>query len=208
MLCLLKPSARLHISQDSLLHSQVLCRVQPERPRYSPNTRLSVFAWWRLHNYCGRLWLAQTYQWQQHQYFHEGKSRNFTSYLCWPCCLHLLNSLQIPVSSAVCKVAIERRFLNNLLIIIFRKDSVIDSPMFWLFFLLNLMAYSCFTIAVSISDALCFDILKERHHQYGAQRVWGSIGWGLFTVRKMSVLFSPWEFSNIFLKSAPGCSQY
>ena len=116
VLCLLKPSARLHISRDSLLHPQVLYRVQPERPRYSPNPRLSVFAWWRLHNYCGRLWLAQTYQWQQHQYFHEGKSRNFTSYLCWPCCLHLLNSLQIPVSSAVCKVAIERQFLNSLLI--------------------------------------------------------------------------------------------
>ena len=68
--------------------------------------------------------------------------------------------------------------------------------MFWLFFLLNLMAYSCFTIAVSISDALCFDILKERHHQYGAQRVWGSIGWGLFTVRKILISFSPWIFSE------------
>lgn len=63
-----------------------------------------------------------------------------------------------------------------------RKDSILESSMFWLFFLLNLMAYSCFTIAVSISDALCFDILKEKHYQYGAQRVWGSIGWGIFTV--------------------------
>ena len=69
-----------------------------------------------------------------------------------------------------------------------RKDSILGSPMFWLFFLLNLMAYSCFTIAVSISDAFCFDILKEKHHQYGAQRVWGSIGWGLFTVRKYVLL--------------------
>ena len=78
--------------------------------------------------------------------------------------------------------------------------------MFWLFFLLNLMAYSCFTIAVSISDALCFDILKERHHQYGAQRVWGSIGWGLFTVR---INFFPEEVLNIFLKRAAvalGCT--
>jgi len=77
-----------------------------------------------------------------------------------------------------CSIACKSRYLQQFA----RKDSVIDSSMFWLFFLLNLMAYSCFTIAVSISDALCFDILKERHHQYGAQRVWGSIGWGLFTV--------------------------
>jgi len=77
-----------------------------------------------------------------------------------------------------CSIACKSQYLQQFA----RKDSVIDSPMFWLFFLLNLMAYSCFTIAVSISDALCFDILKERHHQYGAQRVWGSIGWGLFTV--------------------------
>ena len=91
--------------------------------------------------------------------------------------------------------------------------------MFWLFFLLNLMAYSCFTIAVSISDALCFDILKEKHHQYGAQRVWGSIGWGLFTVRKMLLPFSPglqnctvahsfcYSFSYSSLCFSPGCSR-
>jgi len=77
-----------------------------------------------------------------------------------------------------CSIACKSHYLQQFA----RKDSVTDSSMFWLFFLLNLMAYSCFTIAVSISDALCFDILKERHHQYGAQRVWGSIGWGLFTV--------------------------
>jgi len=77
-----------------------------------------------------------------------------------------------------CSIACKSQYLQQFA----RKDSVTDSSMFWLFFLLNLMAYSCFTIAVSISDALCFDILKERHHQYGAQRVWGSIGWGLFTV--------------------------
>ena len=31
--------------------------------------------------------------------------------------------------------------------------------MFWLFFLLNLVSYSCFTTAATISDAICFDKL-------------------------------------------------
>jgi len=63
-----------------------------------------------------------------------------------------------------------------------RKDSIFSSPMFWLFFLLNLVSYSCFTTAATISDAICFDKLGARGDQYGQQRVWGSIGWGLFTV--------------------------
>ena len=76
-------------------------------------------------------------------------------------------------------------YVGIIIVLTRRKDSILESSMFWLFFLLNLMAYSCFTIAVSISDALCFDILKEKHYQYGAQRVWGSIGWGIFTVRSV-----------------------
>ena len=76
-------------------------------------------------------------------------------------------------------------YVGIIIVLTRRKDSILESSMFWLFFLLNLMAYSCFTIAVSISDALCFDILKEKHYQYGAQRVWGSIGWGIFTVRSL-----------------------
>ena len=35
---------------------------------------------------------------------------------------------------------------------------------------------------VSMGDAIAFSLLGDKHEQYGAQRVWGSIGWGLFTI--------------------------
>ena len=34
----------------------------------------------------------------------------------------------------------------------------------------------------SMGDAIAFSLLGDKHEQYGAQRVWGSIGWGLFTI--------------------------
>ena len=33
-----------------------------------------------------------------------------------------------------------------------------------------------------MGDAIAFSLLGDKHEQYGAQRVWGSIGWGLFTI--------------------------
>ena len=63
-----------------------------------------------------------------------------------------------------------------------RRDSVFESPMFWAFFLLNILAYSGNCVVTSMGDAIAFSLLGDAHAQYGAQRVWGSIGWGLFTI--------------------------
>ena len=63
-----------------------------------------------------------------------------------------------------------------------RQDSVFESPMFWIFFLINILAYSGNCVVTSMGDAIAFSLLGEKHEQYGAQRVWGSIGWGLFTI--------------------------
>ena len=63
-----------------------------------------------------------------------------------------------------------------------RKDSVFASSMFWTFFLLNIIAYSSMCVANSMGDAICFTQLGEKPENYGSQRVWGSIGWGLFTI--------------------------
>jgi len=63
-----------------------------------------------------------------------------------------------------------------------REDSIFSSLDFWVFFLLNIISYSSFGVATSMGDALCFDLLEGKHEDYGAQRVWGSVGWGIFTV--------------------------
>jgi len=63
-----------------------------------------------------------------------------------------------------------------------RKDWIFSSFNFWVFFLLNIVSYSSFGVATSMGDALCFELLEGKFEDYGAQRVWGSVGWGIFTV--------------------------
>jgi len=63
-----------------------------------------------------------------------------------------------------------------------RKDNVLRSGNFWMFFILMIIAYSAFNVVASMGDALCFNILEGKHGDYGVQRVFGSFGWGLTTV--------------------------
>ena len=63
-----------------------------------------------------------------------------------------------------------------------RQDSVFSSSMFWIFFILNIISYSGMCVVNSIGDAIAFTQLGDNPGGYGNQRVWGSIGWGLFTI--------------------------
>ncbi|ODM87098.1 Major facilitator superfamily domain-containing protein 6 [Orchesella cincta] len=56
------------------------------------------------------------------------------------------------------------------------------SPAFWLYALFTLLAWIAMAVVTSVADALCFQTLGSRPDLYGAQRKWGSIGWGLFTL--------------------------
>ncbi|KAJ8983003.1 hypothetical protein NQ317_014299 [Molorchus minor] len=49
---------------------------------------------------------------------------------------------------------------------------------FWSFILLMSLGTIGFNVANSISDAICFDVIGEEY-DYGKQRVWGTIGFGL-----------------------------
>ncbi|XP_018328123.1 uncharacterized protein LOC108738985 isoform X2 [Agrilus planipennis] len=48
---------------------------------------------------------------------------------------------------------------------------------FWYFVLLMSAGTILFNVVNSISDAVCFDMVGDSH-DYGQQRVWGTIGWG------------------------------
>nr|CAI5862004.1 unnamed protein product [Callosobruchus analis] len=54
---------------------------------------------------------------------------------------------------------------------------------FWSFLILMYVGSIGFNVVNSTTDAICFDIIGEEY-DYGKQRVWGTIGWGL------SALFS------------------
>ncbi|XP_065076312.1 major facilitator superfamily domain-containing protein 6 [Ochlerotatus camptorhynchus] len=53
---------------------------------------------------------------------------------------------------------------------------------FWLLFLLLILSWAGMAVVVSVGDAICFDMLGDRPHLYGNQRLWGSIGWGIFSL--------------------------
>lgn len=65
-----------------------------------------------------------------------------------------------------------------------RKNTttIYKTKIFWLFVTLFCLGTIGFNVTNSISDAICFDILidlKAEESKYGAQRVWGTIGFGL-----------------------------
>lgn len=50
---------------------------------------------------------------------------------------------------------------------------------FWMFTVLMCIGTIGFNVANCVSDATCFDMLGEKSMRYGAQRVWGTIGFGV-----------------------------
>ncbi|XP_018017494.2 major facilitator superfamily domain-containing protein 6 [Hyalella azteca] len=61
-------------------------------------------------------------------------------------------------------------------------SEVLHYPQFWMFLCLMLIAWSSFASVVTLSDTICFMLLRDYGGQYGQQRVWGAIGWGTFVV--------------------------
>lgn len=55
-------------------------------------------------------------------------------------------------------------------------------PQFRSFFLAMAFSWVGMAVVVSVGDAICFDQLGEKHHLYGQQRLWGAVGWGVFSI--------------------------
>lgn len=54
-------------------------------------------------------------------------------------------------------------------------------PQFWYLFAALAFSWIGMAVVVSVGDAICFHLLGKRHELYGHQRLWGAIGWGIFT---------------------------
>lgn len=44
------------------------------------------------------------------------------------------------------------------------------------------LSWAGMAVVVSVGDAICFEMLGENHHLYGNQRLWGAVGWGIFSL--------------------------
>lgn len=53
---------------------------------------------------------------------------------------------------------------------------------FQLLFGLMIASWMCMSVVVSLSDSICFTLLGNKPHNYGAQRLWGALGWGIAAI--------------------------
>lgn len=61
-------------------------------------------------------------------------------------------------------------------------DEATSLPQFRSFFLALALSWVGMAVVVSVGDAICFDLLGEKHQLYGRQRLWGAVGWGVFSI--------------------------
>lgn len=92
--------------------------------------------------------------------------------------------LQCPdqdIYKSKCAVECDDRFVNELL----RDSSYIPNNevtglyQFWLFFVCLIFSWAGMAVVVSVGDSICFELLGEKHHLYGQQRLWGAVGFGI-----------------------------
>ncbi|XP_055708633.1 major facilitator superfamily domain-containing protein 6 isoform X2 [Phlebotomus papatasi] len=53
---------------------------------------------------------------------------------------------------------------------------------FWLLFMFLVASWVGMAVVVSVGDAICFEMLDDKPHLYGNQRLWGAVGWGTFSI--------------------------
>ncbi|RZC34450.1 major facilitator superfamily domain-containing protein 6, partial [Asbolus verrucosus] len=85
--------------------------------------------------------------------------------------------------STECRIECNDYNLNNLI----AKPSVDDQSVygksqFWIFLILMILGWVGQAIAVSVGDAICFELLGDKPNRYGYQRMFGALGWGIFSV--------------------------
>ncbi|CAH1959220.1 unnamed protein product [Acanthoscelides obtectus] len=73
--------------------------------------------------------------------------------------------------NSICDMKCAKDFENH-------NGCLYKSFTFWSFVILMYIGSIGFNVINSITDAICFDIIGEEY-DYGKQRVWGTIGWGL-----------------------------
>ncbi|XP_021956189.1 major facilitator superfamily domain-containing protein 6 isoform X2 [Folsomia candida] len=70
--------------------------------------------------------------------------------------------------------------LNRQLESIQEEEELLDAMNFWMYGSLVVIAWIAMSVVESLADAMCFQTLADESGKYGRQRLWGTIGWGIF----------------------------
>jgi MFS family permease len=72
-------------------------------------------------------------------------------------------------------------FADLVTVIKISDKEVVRLYQFWMFFLFLIISWIGMAVVVSLGDTICFEML-DRPQLYGQQRMFGSIGWGTFSI--------------------------
>lgn len=80
---------------------------------------------------------------------------------------------------AHCDITCNNAELNAML----RASKIPDNEVtgfyqFWMFFMCLVVSWIGMAVVVTVGDAICFEMLADKPHLYGNQRLWGAVGWG------------------------------
>lgn len=87
--------------------------------------------------------------------------------------------------SASCEINCDNTMVNEIFegaIESTKADPDQFTSQFWFFFLLMIISWIGQAVVVTFADAICFNILGAKLTHYGKQRLWGSVGWGIFSL--------------------------
>ncbi|KAF2887038.1 hypothetical protein ILUMI_19135 [Ignelater luminosus] len=86
--------------------------------------------------------------------------------------------------TALCDIKCDSYIINDLVAhsTKFDEEDVYLKYQFWLLLIIFLIAWVGQAITVSIGDTICFQLLGDKPHKYGYQRMYGALGWGLFSI--------------------------
>ncbi|TMW50215.1 hypothetical protein DOY81_004716 [Sarcophaga bullata] len=86
--------------------------------------------------------------------------------------------------NASCRLDCKDEYLDSKLGLspVINNKAAMGLYQFWWFFAMLIISWIGMAAVVSIGDAICFGILGERAHLYGKQRLYGSVGWGIFSI--------------------------
>ncbi|CAG9770502.1 unnamed protein product [Ceutorhynchus assimilis] len=91
-------------------------------------------------------------------------------------------SCSLPIRTT-CNIACDKKDIESLLLRTEIPDSEAYSTyQFWVFLLLMIVAWCGQAAAVSLGDAICFELLGDKPNRYGYQRMYGALGWGLLSL--------------------------
>lgn len=86
--------------------------------------------------------------------------------------------------SEICDMRCDSATINDILEVTHLQTmtDAVDQYQFWLFLILAILGWVGMAVIYTVGDAICFEMLGENHSSYGNQRVWGSIGYGIFSI--------------------------